>query len=124
MGIASFFCIHYIVVFPVSLFALVILRPFNWREWSVLLIGLLTPLYIYVSICYLATNDAFVVFGMMKEATSIFALRHHKIQTSSSQLNAKIGSIILNRLKNLYPHMNVGIISSHPSQPKLMMPLT
>ena len=70
MGIASFFCIHYIVVFPVSLFALVILRPFNWREWSVLLIGLLTPLYIYVSICYLATNDAFAVFGMMKEATS------------------------------------------------------
>jgi hypothetical protein len=70
MGLASFFCIHYIVVFPLSLFALIILRPFNWREWSVLLIGLITPLYIYVSICYLTTNEAFVVFGMMREAIS------------------------------------------------------
>jgi hypothetical protein len=70
MGLASFFCIHYIVVFPLSLFALIILRPFNWREWTILLIGILTPLYIYVSICYLATNDAFTVFSMMREATS------------------------------------------------------
>ena len=70
MGLASFFCIHYIVIFPLSLFALFILRPFNWREWSVMLIGLISPLYIYVSICYLATNDAFAVFGMMKEAIS------------------------------------------------------
>jgi hypothetical protein len=70
MGLASFFCIHYIVLFPLSLFALIILRPFNWREWCVLLIGLLTPLYIYVSICYLTTNNAFAVFGMMREAIS------------------------------------------------------
>ena len=70
MGLASFFCIHYIVVFPLSLFALIILRPFNWREWTVLLIGLLTPLYIYISICYLTTNDAFAVFNMMKESIS------------------------------------------------------
>jgi hypothetical protein len=70
MGLASFFCIHYIVVFPLSLLSLIILRPFNWREWSVLLIGLVTPLYIYVSICYLATDNAFAVFSMMREATS------------------------------------------------------
>lgn len=70
MGLASFFCIHYIVVFPLSFIALIILRPFNWREWTVLLLGLLTPLYIYVSVCYLTTSDAFAVFSMMKEATS------------------------------------------------------
>jgi len=70
MGLASFFCIHYIVVFPLSFIALIILRPFNWREWSILLIGLLTPLYIYLSICYLTVEDYFAVFGMMKEATS------------------------------------------------------
>lgn len=70
MGLASFFCIHYIVVFPLSFIALLILRTFNWREWSVLLLGLVTPLYIYVSICYLTTNDAFAVFAMVKEATS------------------------------------------------------
>ena len=70
MGLASFFCIHYISAFPLMFIALIILRPFNWREWSVLFIGLVTPLYLYVSICYLTTNDAFVVFSMIKEATS------------------------------------------------------
>lgn len=70
MGLASFFCIHYIAAFPLMFFALIILRPFNWREWSIMLIGLITPLYLYVSICYLTTNDAFVVFGMIKEAIS------------------------------------------------------
>ena len=70
MGLSSFFCIHYIIVFPLSFFALIILRPFNWREWSILLIGLITPLYIYASLSYLNTNQAFTVFNMMKEATS------------------------------------------------------
>ncbi|MBK8366479.1 MAG: hypothetical protein IPL10_03400 [Bacteroidetes bacterium] len=70
MGLASFFCIHYISAFPLMFIALFILRPFNWREWSIMFIGLVTPLYIYVSICYLTTNDAFVVFEMIKEATS------------------------------------------------------
>lgn len=70
MGLASFFCIHYIVVFPLMFMALIILRPFNWREWSIMLIGLITPLYLYVSICYLTTNNAFEVFGMIREATS------------------------------------------------------
>ncbi len=70
MGLASFFCIHYIVVFPLMFIALIILRPFNWREWIIMLIGLITPLYVYVSICYLTTNNAFEVFGMIREATS------------------------------------------------------
>jgi hypothetical protein len=69
-GLASFFCIHYIVVFPLNFIALMILRPFNWREWLIMLIGLMTPLYIYVSVCYLKTNEAFAVFGMIREATS------------------------------------------------------
>jgi hypothetical protein len=70
MGLASFFCIHYIVVFPLSFIALIILRPFNWREWSILLLGLITPLYIYVTLCYLIANDTFAVFAMMKESIS------------------------------------------------------
>lgn len=70
MGLASFFCIHYIVVFPLMFIALIIFRPFNWREWSIMLIGLITPLYVYVSVCYLTTNNAFEVFDMIREATS------------------------------------------------------
>jgi len=70
MGLASFFCIHYIIVFPLSFISLIILRSFNWREWIVLLLGLITPLYIYLSVCYLTSEDYFAVFSMMREATS------------------------------------------------------
>jgi hypothetical protein len=70
MGLASFFWKKYIVAFPLMYVALFILRPFNWREWSIMLIGLVAPLYIYVSICYLTTTDAFAVFGMIQEAIS------------------------------------------------------
>lgn len=70
MGLASFFCIHYIVIFPLCFISLLILRAFNWREWTVLLLGILTPLYIYIAICYLTSTDTFAVFSMMKEATS------------------------------------------------------
>lgn len=68
MGLASFFCIHYILVFPLSFIALIILRPFNWREWSVLFLGLITPLYIYICLSYLTTNSSFKVFDMMRES--------------------------------------------------------
>lgn len=70
MGLASFFCIHYMIVFPLSFISLIIFRSFNWREWCVLLLGLITPLYIYLSICYLTSEDYFAVFSMIKEATS------------------------------------------------------
>lgn len=70
MGLASFFCIHYIIVFPLCFISLIIFRSFNWREWIVLLLGLITPLYIYLSICYLTSEDYFAVFSMMREATS------------------------------------------------------
>ena len=69
-GIASFFCIHYIIIFPISFIALIILRAFNWREWVVLLIGIITPLYLYICINYLTTNNPFIVFLMIREATS------------------------------------------------------
>ncbi len=55
---------------PLSFISLIILRSFNWREWMVLLLGLITPLYIYLSICYLTSEDYFAVFSMMREATS------------------------------------------------------
>ena len=70
LGIASFFCIQYILLFPLSFISLIILRPFNWREWVVLFIGIILPLYIYLSICYLTNNNVFGVLTMMKEAIS------------------------------------------------------
>lgn len=73
-GLATFFCIHYMIIFPLSFVALIILRAFNWREWMAVLIGLLTPLYFYVGINYLTTNNPFVVFLMIQEATASIQL--------------------------------------------------
>lgn len=66
MGLASFFYIHYIYLFPVCIIALMILRAFNWREWTVLIIGLLAPLYVYICISYLTNNSVFDELSLMK----------------------------------------------------------
>ena len=72
MGLSSFFYIHYLYVFPICLVALIILRPFNWREWVVLVIGLLIPLYLYLSICYLTNVDIAAQAELMKNALRYF----------------------------------------------------
>ncbi len=72
MGLSSFFYIHYIYIFPICLTALIILRPFNWREWIILLIGLVLPLYLYISICYLTNVDVGAEVTLMKNALSNF----------------------------------------------------
>ncbi len=68
MGLASFFYIDYIIIFPILFVALPILRAFNWREWVVLLFGLTLPLFMYMCICYLSNKSIFTFYDMMKEA--------------------------------------------------------
>lgn len=72
MGLSSFFYIHYLYIFPICMVALIILRPFNWREWVVLIIGLLIPLYLYLSICYLTNVDIAGKAELMKNALRYF----------------------------------------------------
>lgn len=72
MGLSSFFYIHYLYIFPICMVALIILRPFNWREWVVLIIGLLIPLYLYLSICYLTNVDIAAEAELMKNALRYF----------------------------------------------------
>ena len=65
LGLASFFYIYYILLFPIAVIAIIILRSFNWREWILLIIGLLLPVYIYMCISYLngkATLDILRIF--------------------------------------------------------------
>jgi hypothetical protein len=68
MGLASFFYIDYILVFPVLYLATLILRAFNWREWVVSFLGLIAPLFIYMCLCYLSNGDIFIFYKMMKDA--------------------------------------------------------
>jgi hypothetical protein len=68
MGLASFFYIDYLIIFPVLYIATLILRAFNWREWVVSFLGLIAPLFIYMCLCYLANGDIFIFYNMMKDA--------------------------------------------------------
>ncbi len=72
MGLASFFYVHYIFLFPLSFIALIILRAFNWREWISLLLGLLTPYYIYVALNYITVNDFTQSFSLISTVLSDF----------------------------------------------------
>lgn len=68
MGLASFFYIDYIVIFPVLYVAILILRSFDWREWVVSFLGLMTPLFIYMCLCYLSSGNIFIFYNLMKDA--------------------------------------------------------
>lgn len=72
MGLASFFYVHYLFLFPLSFIALIILRAFNWREWVILLMGLLAPYYIYIGLNYITTNDYTQAFLLISGALSNF----------------------------------------------------
>lgn len=51
IGIATLFYLPSILIFPVIWVALVVLRPFIWREWMISLLGLLVPL-LFASVYY------------------------------------------------------------------------
>ena len=68
MGLASFFYIDYILIFPVLYIATLILRAFNWREWVVSFLGLVAPLFVYMCLCYLYDGNTFLFYNMMKKA--------------------------------------------------------
>ncbi len=57
LGLASFFYIYFLILFPIVFIALLILKSFNWREWVLLLIGSGTPLYFYITFGYLNNNE-------------------------------------------------------------------
>jgi len=72
LGLASFFYTYYILFFPIAVIAVIILRSFNWREWILLIIGLLLPVYIYMCISYLNDNGTFEILRIFKNNMANF----------------------------------------------------
>lgn len=70
MGLASFFYIDYIVIFPILYISTLVLRAFNWREWVVSFLGLIAPLFMYMCLCYLTHGNTFIFYDLMKDAIS------------------------------------------------------
>lgn len=57
LSIASFFRVEILLFYPFLLIALLILRSVNLREWTILLIGSLTPLFIGISVFYFMSSS-------------------------------------------------------------------
>ena len=68
MGLSAFFYIYYIYLFPLCIISILILRALYWREWAVMLLGLLTPVYLFLSISYLGNNHLADELIHLKEA--------------------------------------------------------
>lgn len=51
---SAYITISSIISFPLFFIILLILRPVNWREWVIALLGFLTPIFIYNCVAYLS----------------------------------------------------------------------
>lgn len=71
-GLASFFYIYYLLLFPIAFIAIYIFRAFNWREWFILFIGIVTPLYFYFNINYLINSKNSGPLSVFKNNLSHF----------------------------------------------------
>lgn len=56
-SLAMFFYMNYAFFVFLFFICLVVLRPFNWREWVVGMLGLIAPIFIYACISYLTNNN-------------------------------------------------------------------
>ncbi len=56
LSIASLFYFPSIILFPIMIVGLIIFRTFNWREWLISFLGIITP-YCFVLTYYLWTNQ-------------------------------------------------------------------
>lgn len=67
LGLALFFCTFYVFFIPVLFIALLITRSFVWREWLILLIGIITPIYLHMGFCYLNNEPIFIFFENLNQ---------------------------------------------------------
>jgi hypothetical protein len=62
LGVAAYFSIAVINYYPLFFISLLVLRPFNWREWVCGMLGFITPVVIYECFAYLAASNQWYVF--------------------------------------------------------------
>jgi len=66
--VSSFITISSIICFPLFFIILLILRPFNWREWVIALMGFFLPMFIYECMSYLSNFNQWYFF----DATTLY----------------------------------------------------
>lgn len=68
LSVSAFITISSVISFPLFFIILLILRPFNWREWMIALIGFFTPLFMYECMAYLSNSNQ----GYLFDATELY----------------------------------------------------
>lgn len=72
LSAALYLNIANIFLFPFVFIALAILRPFNWREFVMVIIGFICPIFIYECLSYLFSFNQWYVFENLAELFSYF----------------------------------------------------
>jgi hypothetical protein len=72
LSVALYLNIANIFLFPFIFIALVILRPFNWREFVIAVIGFICPIFIYECVSYLFNFNQWYVFESLAELLGSF----------------------------------------------------
>ncbi len=62
LSISAYITISSIISFPLFFIVLLILRPFYWRDWSIAILGFITPIIICEGIAYLSDFNQWYVF--------------------------------------------------------------
>lgn len=62
LSCSAFITISSIIIVPLFFIALLILRPFHWREWANATLGFLMPVFLYECIAYLTEFNRWYLF--------------------------------------------------------------
>ncbi|PBQ32724.1 hypothetical protein CNR22_13380 [Sphingobacteriaceae bacterium] len=66
LSFSSFITISSVISFPLFFIILLILRPFDWREWVIAIIGFATPLFMYECMAYLSNFNQGYLFDAIE----------------------------------------------------------
>jgi len=74
VSVTLYFNIANIFLLPFIFVALTILRPFNWREYTIALLGFLSPIFIIECISYLFNSNQWYLFESVQELITSFKI--------------------------------------------------
>ncbi len=73
-SVSLFLNIINVFIFPVIFISLFVLRPFNWRELIISLLGAIAPVFIYECLAYLVNFNQWYIFESLPMLFSAFKL--------------------------------------------------
>lgn len=111
IALAMFFYINYAFYILLYFICLLVLRPFNWREWTVGLLGFVAPVFIYACIGYLANFNFNIIFSY-----SGALLYYFQVPVVSEYFYPLFFYLIILLVVGVFRHMSKGLGSKIKTQ--------